>query len=79
MAPDQSTKNKEADAGQFAEHDRIDDDGDKDAAVDAATKGQTATGYETLSLWETVKTFKLATAICVAASFSAATDGYQIG
>ena len=51
----------------------------KDAVVDAATKGQTVTGYETLSLWETVMTFKVATAFCFAAAFSAATDGYQIG
>ncbi|GFF22106.1 general alpha-glucoside permease [Aspergillus udagawae] len=49
------------------------------AAVDAATRGQAMTGYEHLSVMETIKTFKLVTLICVAMAFSAATDGYQIG
>ncbi|KAK3306251.1 putative MFS alpha-glucoside transporter [Chaetomium strumarium] len=51
----------------------------KDAAVNAAMRGQATTGYETLTLWETIKTFKVSTAVCFAAAFSAATDGYQIG
>ncbi|KAF5649660.1 maltose permease [Fusarium sp. NRRL 52700] len=34
---------------------------------------------ETLSLWQTVKVFKVATAYSFAAAFSATTDGYQIG
>ncbi len=50
-----------------------------DAALDAAAKGQATTGYEHLSIWETVKHFKVASLICFAAAFSAATDGYQIG
>jgi hypothetical protein len=50
-----------------------------DAAVDAATRGQAMTGYEHLSVMETIKTFRLVTLICVAMAFSAATDGYQIG
>ncbi|GAQ02719.1 hypothetical protein ALT_0040 [Aspergillus lentulus] len=50
-----------------------------DTAVDAATRGQAMTGYEHLSVIETIKTFKLASLICVAMAFSAATDGYQIG
>lgn len=41
--------------------------------------GQLSSGYESLSLWQTVKVFKVATAYCFAAAFSAATDGYQIG
>lgn len=41
--------------------------------------GVLSSGYESLSLWETVKLFKVATAYCFAAAFSAATDGYQIG
>ncbi|GFF58797.1 general alpha-glucoside permease [Aspergillus udagawae] len=49
------------------------------AAVDAATRGQAMTGYEHLSVMETIKTFKLVTLVCVAMAFSAATDGYQIG
>jgi hypothetical protein len=51
----------------------------KDAVLEAAAQGQTTTGYETLSLWQTVMTFKVSTAVCFAAAFSAATDGYQIG
>ena len=50
----------------------------RDVTVDAATKGQAATGYETVSLWDTVKTFKIATACCFAAAFSAGADGYQM-
>ncbi|GJC79617.1 hypothetical protein ColLi_02455 [Colletotrichum liriopes] len=50
-----------------------------EAVVDAALRGQVISGYETLSIWETVKLFKVATASCFAAAFSAATDGYQIG
>lgn len=52
---------------------------EKDAVVNAATKGQATTGYETLSLWQTAVTFKFSTLVCFAAAFSAATDGYQIG
>lgn len=50
-----------------------------DVALDAATKGQVTSGYETLTPWETVKTFKVATAMCFAAAFSAGSDGFQIG
>ena len=52
---------------------------DKDILADAAARGQATSGYEALTPWETVKTFKWATAACFAAAFSAATDGYQIG
>jgi len=55
------------------------EDTSKDAAADAAIRGQAATGYETLTLWETIKTFEVSTAVCFFAAFSAATDGYQIG
>jgi MFS family permease len=51
----------------------------KDVVVDAAARGQATSGYEALTPWETVKTFKWATLACFAAAFSAATDGYQIG
>ncbi|KAM0425875.1 hypothetical protein ACHAPT_008813 [Fusarium lateritium] len=47
--------------------------------LDAAAKGQATSGYESLTAWETVKTFKWAAATCFGAAFSAATDGYQIG
>lgn len=45
----------------------------------AAAQGQATTGYEHLTIWETIKTFKMATLVCFLAAFSAATDGYQIG
>ncbi|KZL80761.1 mfs alpha-glucoside transporter [Colletotrichum incanum] len=51
----------------------------KHASLDAAAKGQGVSGYETLTLWETMKAFKLCSATCFAVAFSAATDGYQIG
>lgn len=50
----------------------------KDLAVVAAAKGQTTTGYESMTVWETIKTFKMSCLVCFAAAFSAATDGYQI-
>ncbi|KAL4979006.1 hypothetical protein BDW66DRAFT_157869 [Aspergillus desertorum] len=48
-------------------------------AIDAANRGQLATGYEHLTVLETIKTFKIANLMCFAMAFSAATDGYQIG
>ncbi|KAJ0290078.1 hypothetical protein Brms1b_000198 [Colletotrichum noveboracense] len=51
----------------------------KDVTLDAAAKGQGVSGYETLTLWETFKAFKVCSATCFAVAFSAATDGYQIG
>ncbi|KAH6711365.1 putative transporter [Leptodontidium sp. 2 PMI_412] len=60
-------------------HEFGDDVKNLDAVADAAVQGQAITGYESLTPWETVKHFKMATAICFAAAFSAATDGYQIG
>lgn len=64
--------------------DLVEDPGDDirkpgDEAFEAAAQGQATTGFETLTLWETVKTFRIATLVCFAAAFSAATDGYQIG
>jgi hypothetical protein len=46
--------------------------------AEAAAQGQGTTGYESLSIWETVKTFKMNAFICFLVTFSAATDGYQI-
>ncbi|KAF4464685.1 sugar transporter [Fusarium albosuccineum] len=51
----------------------------KSISQEAASKGQGTTGYETLTLWETVKAFKVNALYCFAMTFSAATDGYQIG
>lgn len=48
-----------------------------DTVAEAFDKGQTATGYESLGILATVKTFKMASAICFAATFAAAADGYQ--
>jgi hypothetical protein len=44
----------------------------------AAAIGQKATGYESLSPLETVRTFKMATLYSVLATFAAACDGYQV-
>ncbi|WWD19903.1 hypothetical protein CI109_104372 [Kwoniella shandongensis] len=49
------------------------------AVSEAAAKGQIASGYENLSIIGTIKHFKMAFAVCFAATFAAATDGYQIG
>lgn len=38
-------------------------DTSKDAALNAAIMGPATTGYETLTAWETVKMFKLSTAV----------------
>ncbi|KAH8819236.1 sugar transporter [Xylogone sp. PMI_703] len=51
----------------------------KEAAFEAEAKGQGISGYETLTLWQTVKAFKVNAAICFMVTFSAAADGYQIG
>ncbi|KAJ1326182.1 MFS transporter SP family general alpha glucoside:H+ symporter [Microdochium nivale] len=48
-------------------------------SADAAAKGQLATGFESMTFWQTICTFKVATACCVLAAFSAGADGYQIG
>ena len=50
----------------------------KEEVIAAAERGQAATGYEHLTPWETIKLFKTSTAVCFAAAFSAAADGYQI-
>lgn len=74
---------KEEKAEVALEHaDNVPEDQDgnpKHASLDAAAKGQGVSGYETLTLWETMKAFKLCSATCFAVAFSAATDGYQIG
>ncbi|KAH6971379.1 general substrate transporter [Ilyonectria sp. MPI-CAGE-AT-0026] len=51
----------------------------EELALDAAAQGQGVSGFESLTWWETVKAFKVTVAICFAVTFSAATDGYQIG
>lgn len=83
MAPNESVaREKRRDEHvEFAEQ-RDDADAEmtaKDVVVDAAVRGQAATGYEKLTLLETIMTFKVSTIVCFAAAFSAATDGYQVG
>ena len=51
----------------------------KEANMEAEARGQGISGYETLTIWQTVKAFKVCTATCFLVAFSAATDGYQIG
>ncbi|KAL4766803.1 hypothetical protein BDW60DRAFT_212587 [Aspergillus nidulans var. acristatus] len=46
--------------------------------AEAAAQGQGTTRYETLTIWQTVKKFKMNALICILVTFSAATDGYQI-
>lgn len=48
-------------------------------AITAFAEHHELSGYETLTWWETVKTFRMAVAVCFLVTFSAATDGYQIG
>jgi hypothetical protein len=70
---------KPANDAQHVEHHIEDELKPTEIVIDAATKGQAVSGYEHLTLWQTVKTFKIATLICFAVAFSAGNDGYQIG
>ena len=49
-----------------------------DLAAEAVSQGQALSGYEHLTFWETVRTFKMASLICLLSAFSAGADGYQI-
>jgi hypothetical protein len=49
-----------------------------EVVVEAADKGQATSGYEDLTLWETVSKFKFASIYCFIAAMSAAADGYQL-
>lgn len=48
-----------------------------DNIADAYNKGQIATGYESISIPQTIMKFKMACFVCFLATFAAATDGYQ--
>lgn len=50
----------------------------EDVAGDAAANGQGLTGFENLTVWQTIITFKVASLLCFLISISAAADGYQI-
>jgi MFS family permease len=52
---------------------------DQVEAIEALAEHHEVSGYETLTWWETVMMFKTTVAICFLVTFSAATDGYQIG
>ncbi|KAL4907750.1 hypothetical protein BDW74DRAFT_166402 [Aspergillus multicolor] len=58
----------------------VDDGPTKELKIgaEAAAHGQGTTGYETLSIWQTAKKFKMNALICFLVTVSAATDGYQI-
>jgi len=49
-----------------------------DLAAVAVSQGQALSGYEHLTFWETVRTFKMASLVCLLSAFSAGADGYQI-
>jgi hypothetical protein len=49
-----------------------------DLAAEAVAQGQAISGYENLTFWETVRTFKMASLVCLLSAFSAGADGYQI-
>lgn len=48
-----------------------------DAQDNALARGQVESGYESLTILQTIKHFKMACLICGLATFAAATDGYQ--
>ncbi|KAK1925258.1 sugar transporter [Papiliotrema laurentii] len=50
-----------------------------DTVIEAYDKGQIATGYENVSIPQTILKFKMACLVCFLATFAASTDGYQIG
>ncbi|KAH8894278.1 general substrate transporter [Thozetella sp. PMI_491] len=66
-------------ANEYAQPDKEHGINSEELALGAAAQGQGISGFESLTWWETVKAFKVTAAICFAVTFSAATDGYQIG
>ena len=54
--------------GALAKHEAVDN---------ALAQGQVESGYESLSILQTIKHFKMACLVCGLATFAAATDGYQ--
>lgn len=48
-----------------------------DAQDNALAQGQVESGFESLSILQTIKHFKMACLVCGMATFAAATDGYQ--
>ncbi|KAH6716081.1 general substrate transporter [Leptodontidium sp. MPI-SDFR-AT-0119] len=50
----------------------------KDLTANAVAQGQALSGYENLTVWETIWKFKMCSLLCFLAAVSAATEGYQI-
>ena len=50
----------------------------KDLSATAVAQGQALSGYEHLSVWQTVWKFKVCSLLCFLAAVSSATEGYQI-
>lgn len=48
-----------------------------DAQDIALARGQVESGYESLTILQTIRHFKMACLVCGLATFAAATDGYQ--
>ncbi|KAH7385043.1 general substrate transporter [Cadophora sp. MPI-SDFR-AT-0126] len=50
----------------------------KDLSANAVAQGQALSGYESLTVWQTIWKFKMCSVLCFLAAVSAATEGYQI-
>jgi len=82
MALTDSGKKNVDDSTNNVQHDEVADGtnhGPKTVISEAAARGQGISGYEELSPWQTIMRFKVNSLVCFAVTFSAATDGYQIG
>ncbi|EXK29491.1 hypothetical protein FOMG_13967 [Fusarium oxysporum f. sp. melonis 26406] len=82
MALTDTGKENVVDSTNNVQHDEVADGtnhGPKAVVSEAAARGQGISGYEELSPWQTIMRFKLNSLVCFAVTFSAATDGYQIG
>jgi hypothetical protein len=82
MAPTLTGENDFGRPAEVTEHCEVVGDGvkfPKELTSEAAARGQGLSGYEELTPWETLMKFKLNSIVCLAATLSAATDGYQIG
>lgn len=67
-------KKVEVDGGEI---DHVETGTKHEAADNAFAHGQIESGYEGLTVWQTIKHFKVACLVCGLATFAAATDGYQ--
>jgi hypothetical protein len=51
---------------------------DASAEAEQDMRGQELTGYEDLTLFQTLKTFKKTSLLCLAVTFTAAAEGYEV-